>query len=488
MYFNSAIFLFVFLPLTLAGWYLLNHFKIYRGALVFLSLASLVFYGYFKPAYLLLILGSIAVNYLVMRGLHRWEMGRRGLLAFGVLANLGLLGYFKYSDFFLQSVNMIFHTDLALLHILLPLGISFYTIQQLSCIIDAYRRQDCDPTFIEYVSYVTFFPQLIAGPIVLSEELIPQFRDTALRRFDPANFAQGLSLFIMGLGKKMLIADVLGRVVDFGYEKIYWIDTASAWVVALCYIIQLYFDFSGYCDMARGLGRMFNFTLPENFKQPLKAHSVKDFWARWHLTLTRFFTKYVYIPLGGSRKGAVRTCLNIMIVFLVSGLWHGAAITFVIWGGLHGLGVLFDRRKHSAAKDNLFFRVVTFLFLTFSFMIFRCGTVDFMCRMLRAMFIPKGARFLPELCSCLAELPEFYMVTRAAEVLAPGAVNVVYMILLGMVLLVAGIFLAGKCADQIVCNAKEKGYPMRFVLAVAFVFTCVVVSLNQVSSFLYFNF
>lgn len=488
MYFNSAIFLFVFLPLTLGGWYLLNHYNCFRGALVFLSLASLVFYGYFKPEYLILIVVSIAVNYLVLCGLHRFEKGRKGLLVFGILANLSLLGYFKYSDFFLSAVNTIFQKDYNLLHILLPLGISFYTIQQLSCIIDAYRRQDCNPTLIEYVSYVTFFPQLIAGPIVLSDELIPQFRDKALRRFDVSSFAEGVSLFILGLGKKMLLADVLGHVVDFGYEKIYWIDTASAWAVALCYILQLYFDFSGYCDMARGLGRMFNFALPENFNQPLKAYSVKDFWDRWHMTLTRFFTRYVYIPLGGSRRGMLRTYINIMIVFLVSGLWHGAAITYVIWGGLHGLGVLFDRRKHCPARNNFFFRIVTFVFLTFSIMIFRCGNLDFMCRMLTAMFTPKGAQFLPELCSCLAELPEFYMVTRACETLAPGALNLVYMALLAMILLVAGIFVNGKNAATIVTEAKEKGYRLRFVLAIAFVFTCVVVSLNQVSSFLYFNF
>ena len=241
MYFNSAVFLFLFLPLTLIGWYFLNHRGFFRGALAFLSAASLVFYGYFKPTYLLLILGSITVNYLVLCGLHRWKKGRRGLLAFGILADLMLLGYFKYSDFFLGGINYFFHKNYDLLHILLPLGISFYTIQQLSCIIDAYRREDCDPTLLEYVAYVTFFPQLVAGPIVLSDELIPQFRNHELRRFDSADFAEGLSLFLLGLGKKMLIADVLGHVVDFGYEKIYWIDTASAWAVAFCYILQLYF-------------------------------------------------------------------------------------------------------------------------------------------------------------------------------------------------------------------------------------------------------
>ncbi len=488
MYFNSAVFLFLFLPLTLIGWYFLNHRGFFRGALAFLSAASLVFYGYFKPAYLLLILGSITVNYLVLCGLHRWKKGRRSLLAFGILADLMLLGYFKYSDFFLGGINYFFHKNYDLLHILLPLGISFYTIQQLSCIIDAYRREDCDPTLLEYVAYVTFFPQLVAGPIVLSDELIPQFRNHELRRFAPADFAEGLSLFLLGLGKKMLIADVLGHVVDFGYEKIYWIDTASAWAVAFCYILQLYFDFSGYCDMARGLGRMFRLELPENFRQPLRACSVKDFWDRWHMTLTRFFTRYLYIPLGGSRRGKVRTWVNIMIVFTVSGLWHGAAVTFVIWGALQGLGVLFDRRTFLRPRPNLFFRCVTFLFLTFSIMIFRCGNVDFMRRMVVAMLTPKGAHFLPELCSCLSDLPEFYMITRAAETLAPAALPVLYVVLLGMLLLVALLLSQGRSAAQRVLKAKEKGYPNRFAVAVAVVFVCVVVSLNQVSSFLYFNF
>ena len=488
MLFNSAIFLFVFLPAVLAGWYLLNRFRFYRGALIFLSLSSFVFYAYFKPVYLFLILGSIAVNYLVIYLLHHAEKRREPILAAGVLANLTLLGYFKYRDFFVGTVNTVFHSDFHLLHILLPLGISFYTIQQLSCIIDAYRRQDCDPSFIEYVAYVSFFPQLVAGPIVFSGELIPLFRDKELRRFDPESFAEGVSLFILGLGKKMLLADLLGYVVDFGYEKIYWIDTASAWTIILCYTLQLYFDFSGYCDMARGLGKMFRFSLPENFNRPLMAYSIKDFWDRWHMTLTRFFTHYLYIPLGGNRKGAVRTCINIMLVFLISGLWHGASVTYVIWGGLHGLAVLFDRRKHFKSKPNLFFRTATFVFLVFSFTIFRSENMDFLRRMLTAMFSLKGAHFLPELCSCLADLPEFYMITRAAEALAPATLNILYMILLAMVLLIAGLLLHGENAARIVQNAKEKNFPLRFVLGVAFVFTCVVVSLNQVSTFLYFNF
>ncbi|MBR5419544.1 MAG: MBOAT family protein [Lachnospiraceae bacterium] len=488
MLFNSAIFIFVFLPLCLAGWYGLNHFGLYRPALWFLSISSLIFYGYFHPAYLLLILASVLINYGVLRAILRFRKASKLLLALGVLANLGILGYFKYCDFFLSTVNGITGSNIPLRNILLPLGISFYTLQQLSCLTDAYRGKESDYRFDEYLTFVTFFPQLIAGPIVLSEELIPRFRDLSLRRFDAESFASGLSLFILGLAKKVLVADLFGRVVDFGFEKIYWIDTASAWVVGLCYSIQLYFDFSGYCDMARGLAEMFRFPLPENFAQPFKAFSIKDHWDRWHMTLTRFFTRYVYIPLGGSRKGRIRTAVNIFLVFAVSGLWHGAAWTYLIWGALQGVGVLWSRRKFLRLKPGVLSWFFTFSFIVASQLIFRSGDLDFMRRMLTAMFTPKGVHFLPELASCLAEAPEFYMITRAAEALAPGALNALYLILLALMLLVAALLLRGRNAAKLCADAKAAAYPKRFIWLLALLFTAVVVSLNQVSTFLYFNF
>lgn len=488
MLFNSAIFLFVFLPVVLLGWYGLNHFGLNRTALCFLSAASLFFYGYFKPSYLILILGSILINFALMKAIKRFRKAAGVLLFTGVSANIILIGIFKYLDFIISIANDTLHTDRPFFNILLPLGISFYTLQQIAGLADAYRGNAKNYSFIEYLAFVTFFPQLVAGPIVLSDELIPQFADKNNRIFNYEKFTQGLSRFIIGLSKKMLIADLFGHIVDFGFEKVYWIDTASAWIVAVCYSIQLYFDFSGYSDMACGLAGMFGFTLPENFDSPYKAVSIGDFWKRWHMTLTRFFTRYLYIPLGGSRKGKLRTYLNILIVFLVSGLWHGAAWTFVIWGAMHGLAMIWDRRSFLKIKYKWLSGFFTRAFVVVAFIIFRSDNIDFMLRMLKAMFVYNGVSFVPELASCLSDLPEFYILTRAVEALMPGMLNAVYLLLITVLLAAAAVILQRKNAAAICTEIKEKNYPIAYAVYLAALLGMVVISLNQVSTFLYFNF
>ena len=488
MLFNSAIFLFVFLPVVLLGWYGLNHFGLNRTALCFLSAASLFFYGYFKPSYLILILGSILINFALMKAIKRFRKAAGILLFTGVSANIILIGIFKYLDFIISIANDTLHTDRPFFNILLPLGISFYTLQQIAGLADAYRGNAKNYSFIEYLAFVTFFPQLVAGPIVLSDELIPQFADKNNRIFNYEKFTQGLSRFIIGLSKKMLIADLFGHIVDFGFEKVYWIDTASAWIVAVCYSIQLYFDFSGYSDMACGLAGMFGFTLPENFDSPYKAVSIGDFWKRWHMTLTRFFTRYLYIPLGGSRKGKLRTYLNILIVFLVSGLWHGAAWTFVIWGAMHGIAMIWDRRSFLKIKYKWLSGFFTRAFVVVAFIIFRSDNIDFMLRMLKAMFVYNGVSFVPELASCLSDLPEFYILTRAVEALMPGMLNAVYLLLITVLLAAAAVILQRKNAAAICTEIKEKNYPIAYAVYLAALLGMVVISLNQVSTFLYFNF
>ncbi len=488
MLFNSAIFLFVFLPVVLLGWYGLNHLGLNRTALCFLSAASLFFYGYFKPSYLLLILGSILINFALMKAIKRFRKAAGVLLFTGVSANIILIGIFKYLDFIISIANDTLHTDRPFFNILLPLGISFYTLQQIAGLADAYRGNAKNYSFIEYLAFVTFFPQLVAGPIVLSDELIPQFADKNNRIFNYEKFTQGLSRFIIGLSKKMLIADLFGHIVDFGFEKVYWIDTASAWIVAVCYSIQLYFDFSGYSDMACGLAGMFGFTLPENFDSPYKAVSIGDFWKRWHMTLTRFFTRYLYIPLGGSRKGKLRTYLNILIVFLVSGLWHGAAWTFVIWGAMHGIAMIWDRRSFLKIKYKWLSGFFTRVFVVVAFIIFRSDNIDFMLRMLKAMFVYNGVSFVPELTSCLSDLPEFYILTRAVEALMPGMLNAVYLLLITILLAAAAVILQRKNAAAICTEIKEKNYPIAYAVYLAALLGMVVISLNQVSTFLYFNF
>ena len=344
MLFNSYIFIFLFFPCVLAGYFGLNHFGKYTAANVFLVGMSLWFYGYYNPKYLFVIVGSILVNYALSRAMFTAApRAKKALLAAGVTANVACIFVFKYYDFFTSSINSAFHTSFTLLHIALPLGISFYTFQQIAYLVDSYRGKTKDYTFIEYALFVVFFPQLIAGPIVQHQEMIPQFRDVSRRKWNSEKFAYGLYIFALGLFKKVLLADTFATLVTKGYANIAALTCVEAILVSLAYTFQLYFDFSGYCDMAIGIGSMMNIELPQNFNSPYKADSITDFWARWHMTLTRFLREYIYFPLGGSRKGKLRTYVNIMVVFLISGLWHGANWTFVLWGVYFGVLLIIEK-------------------------------------------------------------------------------------------------------------------------------------------------
>lgn len=342
MVFNSYIFILVFLPLCLSGYFFLNRIHHYHAGLAFLLGMSLWFYGFFNPSYLPIICGSVVLNY----SLYRWMravalkgigQGTKREIAFwiGIASNLGILGYFKYTDFFIENINYLFQVDYPLKHILLPLGISFFTFQQISFLADIYSdtRGEVAYSFLSYAAYVTYFPQLVAGPIVKHDVLVPQLQDEKRKRVDYNYLSKGIALFILGLAKKVLIADVLGNYVNLAYKDVYALNTTTAVLAVLGYTLQIYFDFSGYSDMAVGLGWMMHIDLPVNFDSPYKSISITEFWKRWHMTLTAFFTKYVYIPLGGSRRGNARMYANIFIVFLLSGLWHGAGWTFVFWGG-----------------------------------------------------------------------------------------------------------------------------------------------------------
>lgn len=342
MLFNSYIFIFLFLPICLAGYFFINSLGRFQLGHLFLLVMSLWFYGYFNAKYLLIIIVSVLINYLFYLWIKAFP-GRKIPMITGVGINLGLLVYFKYMDFFIDNVNRLFKTDLAFLNIALPLGISFFTFQQISFIVDSYRGEVDSYDFLTYACYVTFFPQLIAGPIVTHDELIPQLMDQSKKLFSWDNMAVGLYVFAMGLGKKVLLADVFASAVDYGFGNVDSLGCLNALLVILGYSFQLYFDFSGYSDMAIGIGRMLNIDLPANFDSPYKSLTINEFWKRWHMTMTRFFTRYVYIPLGGSKKGALRTYANLFIVFFLSGLWHGAAWTYVIWGILNGIFCIFCR-------------------------------------------------------------------------------------------------------------------------------------------------
>lgn len=335
MLFNSYLFILVFLPLIVMGYFILNKFRLQTVAQIFVLGMSLWFYGYFSIFYLVLMLASVGMNYLVYRQmeLRKSRQCRRLLLVFGLIFNLSFLFYYKYLDFLINNINMGFHKDYPLLRLVLPLGISFFTFQQISFIIDAYNKRVPMYSLLYYASFVTFFPQLIAGPIVTHDELIPQFIDEKKKRINWDNIAKGIYIFTIGMFKKVILADTFGNAVNWGFQNIAELDTSNALIVMLAYTMQIYFDFSGYCDMALGIGKMLNIELPLNFNSPYKALRITEFWDRWHITLTRFLTKYVYIPLGGNRRGRLRTYFNILIVFLISGIWHGANWTFILWGG-----------------------------------------------------------------------------------------------------------------------------------------------------------
>jgi|SaaInlStandDraft_6_1057023.scaffolds.fasta_scaffold27026_2 alginate O-acetyltransferase complex protein AlgI len=330
MLFNSYIFIFLFLPIVLLGFHLIGKQGHHRVAIAWLVGVSLFFYGWWNPAYLGLMLVSILFNYGVGVSLGRTprKLSKKPVLIFGVVVNLALLGYFKYANFFVDSLNSITGTNIVLLQVILPLAISFFTFQQIAYLIDAWRGETKEYNFLHYCLFVTFFPQLIAGPIVHHKEMLPQFAKDVVYKLRSKHIAIGLTVFSIGLFKKVVLADgvsVYATPMFDAAEAGVLLTFFEAWGGALAYSFQLYFDFSGYSDMAIGLARMFGIRLPLNFNSPYKATSIIDFWRRWHITLSRFLRDYLYIPLGGSRcRGEPRRFINVMVTMVLGGLWHGA--------------------------------------------------------------------------------------------------------------------------------------------------------------------
>ncbi len=410
MLFNSHIFIFLFLPVTLIVFFAIGKRGHHKIAISWLVGASLFFYGWWNPAYLGLILGSMLFNYAIGVALsnHGRESSKTGLLVFGIAANLGVLGYFKYANFFVNNLNSAIGTDFHLETIILPLAISFFTFQQITYLVDSYKRETQEPDFLRYCLFVTFFPQLIAGPIVHHKEMIPQYAKDRIYSPNQEYLATGVTIFIIGLFKKVVLADGIAAYATPVFNAAE-VGTAltffEAWIGALAYTFQLYFDFSGYSDMAIGLGRMFGIRLPLNFNSPYKAKNIIEFWRCWHMTLSRFLKDYLYIPLGGNRKGTVRRYTNIMITMLLGGLWHGAGWTFVVWGALHGLYLLINhgwhalRRSlgHDLKRTSRFGRgtaqIVTFTAIVIGWVFFRAETFDGSINILSAMFGGNGISF-----------------------------------------------------------------------------------------------
>lgn len=410
MLFNSYEFLFVFLPLVLLAYHAALHVAGLRGAKVVLVIASLVFYAFSRVDHLAILLASLAVNYLLARRIlalgDASDGQRKGLMVAGIVFNLGLLGFFKYANFLVGDVFGIAQA-IGWERIVLPIAISFFTFQQIAFLVDARRREVRHIDGLDYCLFVTFFPQLIAGPIVHHKEMMPQF---AARRRGPdwTDVAVGLTLLAFGLAKKVVLADsvaVYATPIFGAADGGFGVTTVEAWIAALAYTLQLYFDFSGYSDMAIGLARLFGIRLPTNFYSPYKSTSIVDFWRRWHMTLSRFLRDYLYIPLGGSRVSEPRRYLNLFLTMLLGGIWHGAGWTFVVWGALHGVYLALNHfwigitRKgplsHLPSAPRAFKIALTLLAVIVAWVFFRATTLSGGYTIFSAMFCLDGGCTAP---------------------------------------------------------------------------------------------
>ncbi len=407
MLFNSYPFIIIFLPISLFIFFRIGARGHHRIAISWLVAASLFFYGWWNPAYLGLLIGSVLFNYSIGVGLAKGSsdpsFGKKGLLVCGIIGNLSAIGYFKYANFFVNAANQGLHTDYELAPIILPLAISFFTFQQIAYLVDVYRGETREHNFLHYCLFVTFFPQLIAGPIVHHKEMLHQFARDSLYKFKHENFSIGITIFFIGLFKKVMIADTVAQFSTPVFNAAAGgtaITFFEGWGAALAFTFQLYFDFSGYSDMAIGLGLLFGVRLPLNFNSPYKATSIIDFWRRWHMTLSRFMLDYLYIPLGGNQKGPVRQYANLILTMLLGGLWHGAGWTFVIWGGLHG-AYLFINHAWRATLDTLGWhfrgnvyrtaaRLLTFLAVVIGWVVFRADNLDAALHMYEGMIGQNG--------------------------------------------------------------------------------------------------
>ncbi len=476
MYFNSYPFVLLFLPLSVVGYFLCNKLGRTAGK-CFLLAASLFFYGCFDILALPILCGGILANYLLAAGMRRAAgRGKKALLLLGLAVDIGLLLFFKYTGFFLDNWNALTGAAVSMPSLIVPIGISFFTFQQIAFLVDSYRDETISYPILDYAMYSCFFPYVISGPIALHSEIIPQLQEESRARFDAESFSRGLCSFSFGLGKKVLLADQFGPVADWAFSNTAELTAPAALLGILAYTMQIYFDFSGYSDMARGIGQMLNMDIPINFDSPYRALSVTDFWRRWHITLTKFLTRYVYIPLGGNRKGTARTYLNVMLVFLLSGFWHGANWTFLLWGVLHGLGSVVCRAfRGKASLPKAVKWLLTFLFLNVTWVFFRADSVGMGMTVLQKLFT--GGFSLPQEFIKTMEL--FPGVT-----LPGGNLTIcgLWCLLLAFGLF-ASIFM--KNSEE---RAKSSSYGWKMSLACIALLVLSVLSFSGVTSFIYVNF
>jgi len=464
MLFNSYEFIFLFLPFTFFIYFYLNKKRLTEVAKGFLVLSSLFFYSWWNVIYLPLILGSMVFNYCFGVELNKEnsKISKKFILILGIAANLMLLGYFKYSDFFISNVNFIFNTHIPHLNLLLPLAISFFTFQQIAYLVDSATGGGTKQyDFLNYCLFVTFFPQLIAGPIVHHKEMMPQFANLKNRVINYKNIALGLFIFSIGLFKKVVIADSFAVWATNGFDKATVLNLFEAWATSLSYT--------------------FNIKLPINFNSPYKALNIQDFWRRWHITLSRFLRDYIYIPLGGNRKGGLRTYANLMTTFVIGGIWHGAGWTFVFWGFLHGVALVIHRiwSELGFKMNKILAWFITFNFINITWVFFRAKDWDDALKVLKGMFGLSGI-VLPNFLLVKLGFLTKYGVGFYNFIERVGDKNTLLFIMLGFILT-----LTFKNSIKILEKLK---FSFKYILFSATIFSWAILSLNKISEFLYFNF
>jgi len=481
--FNSYIFILLFLPVTLFVYFLLNNRKLTLASKAWLVFASLFFYGWWNPIYIPLILGSILFNYGIGVTLSgaRHSQSRPFLLA-GIGGNLALLAYFKYMDFFITNINTLTGGHIDLLRITLPLGISFFTFTQIAYLVDAYRRLAKEYSLLNYFLFVTFFPHLLAGPIIHHKEMMPQFDRLKNKLLNHKNLVHGLVLFFVGLFKKVVIADTLAGWADQGFDHSVVLNLVEAWTVSLSYTLQLYFDFSGYTDMALGSSLMFNIRLPVNFNSPYRSFGIQEFWRRWHMTLGRFVRDYIYIPLGGNRVPEMRVITNLIITFFIIGLWHGAGWTFVCWGLMHGMAIVLQRvwGKLDITLPRFLAWLLTFNFVNFAWIFFRARSFDDAGKIVKGMLGINGLGGTESIVPALTSLKRFQ---AALGRWLPNIDGNIHTIVLIIVSLLLSIYFRNS-------NDMEEGFSPHWknacILGALSVYA--LLNLQKASQFIYFNF
>lgn len=476
MNFASYFFILIFLPIALIGYHTINGIGKYRAAQFFMLIMSLYFYAYMDIHYLPVILVSICFHYVVflmMRGRTNFALP---LLVLGIVFDLGCLFYFKYYNFFIDSMNAVFKADWAIREIILPLGISFITFQQIAFTVDTYKGKIKTCSFLEYAVFISFFPHLMSGPVITYDDFVPLLRDENRRRLNWDNFASGLYMFVMGLGKKVLLADVFGKAADRGYGNISALNTTTAIFITFAYTICIYFDFSGYSDMAVGISRMFNLDLPINFNSPYKSKTIIEFWDRWHITLTKFLTKYIYIPLGGNRRGEVRMMVNTMIVFVLSGFWHGASWTFVLWGFLHGVFLLFTKKFKKVFEriPSALSWLITMLFVNAAWILFRAGNFGTFKQMCEVLLSNNWGALNKNICNAFGNF-----ILKGIPFIPYWSGILLYTVI--------SIFIILKC-DNVTKRAEKLRLSWQNAIFVIMVFVVSLLSFSSVSTYIYANF